>query len=201
MISSHEVKFLYCSLSPCEVPPVLYSENGEPLCEIALVGRSNVGKSSLINHLLQHKIAYTSNKPGKTQTINFISAPPFCLVDLPGYGFAKVSKTLQGQWDKMLRSYFLRSSLRAVLLLIDSRRDCSEADFTFINFIHQLNIPLMMVFTKWDKLTTLEQKKKQSQITDYYQQFSSYPIVTYSIKNAQTRKYLLSSLANFKRNF
>lgn len=199
MISSQEVKFLYCSLSPDEIPPILYSEHGEPLCEIALVGRSNVGKSSLINHLLQQKIAYISNKPGKTQTINFISAPPFCFVDLPGYGFAKVSKTLQGQWDKVLRSYFLRTSLRAVLLLIDSRRDCTEADFAFIDFVRQLNVPLMMIFTKWDKLTTSEQKKKQSQITDHYQQFSSYPIVTYSIKNAQTRKYLLSSLAYFKR--
>lgn len=199
MISSQEIKFLYSSLSPDEIPPILYSEDGQPLCEIALVGRSNVGKSSLINHILQQKVAYISNKPGKTQTINFISAPPFCFVDLPGYGFSKVSKTLKGQWDIVLRSYFLRNSLRAVLLLIDSRRDFTQTDCTFIDFVRQLNLPLMIIFTKWDKLTDSEQKRKQSQIRDHYQQFASYPIITYSIKNAQVRKYLLSSLAHFKR--
>lgn len=199
MISSQKATFLYSSLSPDEIPPVLYSEHGQPLCEIALVGRSNVGKSSLINHLLQQKIAYISNKPGKTQTINFISSPPFCFVDLPGYGFAKVSKSLQGQWDAVLRSYFSRNSLRAVLLLVDSRRGCMDADLLFIQFLQQINVPLLMIFTKWDKLTASEQKTKQDQIRDYYQQFSSYPIITYSIKNAQTRKHLLSSLAHFIR--
>lgn len=199
MISSQEIKFLYSSLSPDEIPPILYSEDGQPLAEIALVGRSNVGKSALINHILQQKVAYISNKPGKTQTINFISAPPFCFVDLPGYGFAKVSKTLKVQWDQVLRSYFLRNSLRAVLLLIDSRRDFTETDFTFINFVRQLNLPLMIIFTKWDKLTASEQKRKQDQIRDHYQQFASYPIITYSIKNTQARKYLISSLAHFTR--
>lgn len=199
MISSQEIKFLYSSLSPDEIPPILYSEDGQPLSEIALVGRSNVGKSALINHILQQKVAYISNKPGKTQTINFISAPPFCFVDLPGYGFAKVSKTLRVQWDLVLRSYFLRNSLRVVLLLIDSRRDCTETDFTFIDFVQQLNLPLMIIFTKWDKLTAFEQKRKRDQIRDHYQQFSSYPIIPYSIKNTQARKYLISSLARFKR--
>lgn len=199
MIASQQVKFLYSSLSPDEIPPILYSDDGQPLSEIALVGRSNVGKSSLINHLLQQKIAYISNKPGKTQTINLISAPPFCFVDLPGYGFAKVSKAVKTQWDLTLRTYFLRDSLRAALLLIDSRRDFTPTDLAFINFTEQLNLPLLIVFTKWDKLTAPEQGRKQHQIRDHYQQFSSYPIITYSIKNAQTRKHLLSSLGSFIR--
>ncbi len=199
MIASHPVKFLYSSLSPEEIPPILYSEDGQPLSEIALVGRSNVGKSSLINHLLQQKIAYISNKPGKTQTINLISAPPFCFVDLPGYGFAKVSKEVKAQWDLTLRTYFLRDSLRAALLLIDSRRGCTATDLTFIRFTEQLNLPLLIVFTKWDKLTASEQRQKRHQISDHYQQFSSYPIITYSIKNAQTRKHLLSTLESFIR--
>lgn len=186
-------------MSPEEIAPILYSEDGQPLSEIALVGRSNVGKSSLINHLLQQKIAYISNKPGKTQTINLISAPPFCFVDLPGYGFAKVSKAVKTQWDLSLRSYFLRESLRAALLLVDSRRGCTTTDLAFIDFTEQLNLPLVIVFTKWDKLTNAEQKRKRQQISDHYQQFSSYPIITYSIKNAQARKHLLSSLESFIR--
>lgn len=199
LIASQQIKFLYSSLSPEEISPVLYSEDGQPLSEIALVGRSNVGKSSLINHLLQQKIAYISNKPGKTQTINLISAPPFCFVDLPGYGFAKVSKAVKTKWDLSLRSYFLRESLRAALLLVDSRRGCTETDLAFIHFTEQLNLPLVIVFTKWDKLTTPEQNRKRQQISDHYQQFSSYPIITYSIKNAQARKHLLSSLQSFIR--
>lgn len=199
LIVSQQIKFLYSSLSPEEIPPILYSENGQPLSEIALVGRSNVGKSSLINHLLQQKIAYISNKPGKTQTINLISAPPLCFVDLPGYGFAKVSKVVKRQWNSTLKAYFLRDSLRAALLLIDSRRTCTATDLAFIHFTEQLNLPVVLVFTKWDKLTVPEQERKRQQISNHYQQFSSYPIITYSIKNTQARKHLLSSLEAFIR--
>lgn len=199
LISFQEITFLYSSLSPDDIPSILYSRDGQPLSEIALVGKSNVGKSALVNHILQQKITYISNKPGKTRTINFISAPPFCFVDLPGYGFAKVPKTLKIQWDQVLRSYFLRNSLQAVLLLIDSRRDFTGTDFTFIHFVQQLNLPLMIIFTKWDKLSASEQRAKQHQISDHYQQFSSYPIITYSIKNNQTRKHLISILSNFKK--
>lgn len=124
--------------------------------EYAFIGRSNVGKSSLINMLAGNKkLAKISTKPGKTQLINhFLIDKLWYLVDLPGYGWAKVSKTERVKWEKMTRSYFLnRENLQCVFALIDSRLDPQNIDIDFINWLGKNGIPCVIVFTKTDKIT------------------------------------------------
>ena len=128
-------------------------QNGMP--ELAFIGRSNVGKSSLINMLFdQQKLAKTSSTPGKTQTINhFLIDEAWYLVDLPGYGYAKVSKKLRDNWGEMIRQYLKkRETLYCVFVLIDSRVPPQKIDIEFINWLGENDIPLSIVFTKADKL-------------------------------------------------
>ena len=123
--------------------------------EYAFIGRSNVGKSSLINMLCNHKgLAKTSSTPGKTLLINhFIINKEWYLVDLPGYGFAKRSKSVQQQIDQMIRGYILqREQLTNVFVLIDIRHDPIAIDVDFINWLGMSGIPFSIVFTKGDKL-------------------------------------------------
>ena len=127
--------------------------------EYAFVGRSNVGKSSLINMLVNHKgLAKTSAKPGKTQLINhFIVNEKWYLVDLPGYGYAKVSKNQREKWQKIISNYLLkRTSLTLVFVLLDSRLDPQKIDLEFINWCGENQVPFAMVFTKIDKLSSAE---------------------------------------------
>lgn len=122
--------------------------------EYAFIGRSNVGKSSLINLLTNHgKLAKVSSKPGKTKLINhFLIDDEWYLVDLPGYGWAKVSKTEQAKWKKMIDRYFKeRSNLTCVFVLIDSRLDPQRIDLEFINMLGLAGIPIALIFTKVDK--------------------------------------------------
>ncbi|NNC94886.1 MAG: YihA family ribosome biogenesis GTP-binding protein [Chitinophagales bacterium] len=123
--------------------------------EFAFIGRSNVGKSSLINMLLdKKKLAKTSNTPGKTQTMNYFDVnEQWYLVDLPGYGYAKVSKTARVKWEKMIRNYLFRSKqLIYVFQLIDIRVPPQSADIEFINWMGESRIPFIIVFTKADKI-------------------------------------------------
>jgi len=127
------------------------------LTEVAIVGRSNVGKSSTINCLVNHKgLAKVGKTPGKTQTINFFhvqtNGSPFMLVDLPGYGFAKVPDRVQQQWAPLIETYFnTRDNLRGVIMLVDSRR-VQDSDRDMLAWISQLHIPMMLVATKADKV-------------------------------------------------
>lgn len=124
------------------------------LPEYAFIGRSNVGKSSLINMLVNNKsLAKTSSKPGKTQTINhFIINKNWYLVDLPGYGFAKISKTIREKWHKMISDYLLfRENLQLVFVLVDSRLEPQQIDVDFINNLGESGIPFAIIFTKTDK--------------------------------------------------
>ena len=126
--------------------------DGRP--EYAFIGRSNVGKSSLINMLTGIKgLAKTSGRPGKTQLINhFLVNDEWYLVDLPGYGYAKTSKSSREKWDKMMRDYFLhREALVNVYVLVDSRVEPQRLDLEFIAFLGTNGIPLTVVFTKTDK--------------------------------------------------
>ncbi len=131
--------------------------------EYAFIGRSNVGKSSLINMLCNHKnLAKTSSTPGKTLLINhFIINKEWYLVDLPGYGFAKRSKTVQNKLEQMITSYILqRKQLVNVFVLIDIRHGFQAIDREFIDWLGRSSIPFSIIFTKADKLSA--QKAKQS---------------------------------------
>lgn len=130
--------------------------------EFAFVGRSNVGKSSLINTLCGRKeLAHTSSTPGKTQLINhFMVNNEWYLVDLPGYGYAKVSKTQRKKFERMIADYtLLRTNLMTVFVLVDSRLEPQDADLEFIEFLGVSGIPLAIIFTKMDKLNQSETAK------------------------------------------
>jgi GTP-binding protein len=124
--------------------------------EFAFIGRSNVGKSSLLNMLTNNRnLAKTSNKPGKTQTINhFIINATWYLVDLPGYGYASVSKEKRAGFGKIIEQYVLqRENLNCLFILLDARLEPQKIDLEFIQWTGEKEIPLCLVFTKADKLT------------------------------------------------
>lgn len=130
--------------------------------EFAFIGRSNVGKSSLINMLCKHKsLAKTSATPGKTLLINhFIINNEWYLVDLPGYGFAKRSKTVQKKLDQMITSYILqREQLVNTFVLVDIRHDPMKIDIDFINWLGESSVPFSIIFTKADKLGPVRAKQ------------------------------------------
>lgn len=125
------------------------------LSEIAMAGRSNVGKSSFINTLLNRKnLARTSSKPGKTQTLNFyLINDSFRFVDVPGYGYAKVSKKEREAWGVMMEEYFAeRDNLKAAALIVDIRHDPTEDDKLMYNFLKHYNLPVIVIATKLDKI-------------------------------------------------
>ncbi len=131
-----------------------YPADGLP--EIALAGRSNVGKSSLINTLINRKnLARTSGRPGKTQTINFYRVnDAFNLVDLPGYGFAKVSKSVKDKWADFIEEYFQnRPNLQGIIQLIDLRHPPTADDQMMFDWLKHLGIPFILVATKADKIS------------------------------------------------
>ncbi len=130
--------------------------------EYAFIGRSNVGKSSLINMLCNHKtLAKTSSTPGKTQLINhFEINGSWYLVDLPGYGYAKVSKKERGKWHKIISDYVLkRENLYCLFVLIDARIEPQKIDLEFMEWLGVSEVPFAMVFTKTDKLKANELAK------------------------------------------
>ena len=130
--------------------------------EYAFIGRSNVGKSSLINALTNHKkLAKTSGKPGKTQLINhFKINDKWYLVDLPGYGYASVSKTMRAEFQAFLRDYLIkRENLLCTFVLLDSRLEPQKVDVEFMTWMGEYGIPFVMVFTKTDKLNQTKLRK------------------------------------------
>ena len=136
------------------------------LPEVAFVGRSNVGKSSLINSLLNRKIAKTSSSPGKTRTINFYNIDSqIHLVDLPGYGYAKAPKFEVAKWGKMIEKYLLnRSQLKAIILLLDIRHPPTENDHLMYNWLLHYNYEIVTIATKSDKVKRSQIKKHTKQI-------------------------------------
>ena len=137
------------------------------LPEFAFAGRSNVGKSSLINKLVNRKaLARTSSQPGKTQTINFfLLNGEFYFVDLPGYGYAKVSKELQAKWGKMIERYLTRSrQLRLIFLLVDIRHEPSAGDKQMYEWVKSNEIPAVIIATKADKINRSQLNKQLAMI-------------------------------------
>lgn len=147
------------------VSPAQYPNEGFP--EIALSGRSNVGKSSLINTLINRKgLARTSSQPGKTQTLNFYNIESeLYFVDVPGYGYAKVSKKDREKWGQMIERYFSdRPVLRGVISLVDGRHEPTELDCQMIDFLHYYDLPILVCATKMDKIPRGKWNRTESQI-------------------------------------
>lgn len=126
--------------------------------EYAFIGRSNVGKSSLINMLCQHNVAKVSGTPGKTQLINhFLINDEWHLVDLPGYGYAKVSKSVKEKFQSIITDYVLgREQLTSMFVLVDCRHEPQKIDMEFMSFLGENEIPFSIIFTKADKLRPSE---------------------------------------------
>jgi GTP-binding protein len=137
------------------------------LPEIAFAGRSNVGKSSLLNRLVRRKkFARVSNTPGRTREVNFFKVNgSFLLVDLPGYGYARVSKERHAEWRPLIESY-LRSTnqLRGVVQLLDSRHDPTADDSQMLEYLGEIGVPTIIVLTKIDKLASKERQQRRAHI-------------------------------------
>ncbi len=185
-----KAKFLLSTAKPEQFPDL-------ELPEIAVVGRSNVGKSSLLNHLTQSsKLAHVSSKPGKTQLINFFEVDEgLTLVDLPGYGFAKISKSVRDAWGRLIQAYLEgRKGLSLVLLLIDLRHPPTKDDLLFASWAIHFKKPLLIVFTKSDKLKPgVIQKHTHQNLTLLAEEIGDTPVpyVVYSIKDPKARKNLI----------
>lgn len=169
----------------------------DELIEIAFIGRSNVGKSSLINMLTNNKnLAKTSSSPGKTQKINhFIINNQWYLVDLPGYGYAKVSKSMRERFSSMISSYiFKRENLVCLFVLIDSRISAQKIDIDYMYWLGSNGVPFCIVFTKADKIGI---NKVQENIEEYKKVLSETwenlpPIIITSANDARGKEELLN---------
>ncbi|HBG09209.1 MAG: ribosome biogenesis GTP-binding protein YihA/YsxC [Limnochordia bacterium] len=141
------------------------------LREIALVGRSNVGKSSLINALVnRRKFARTSGQPGRTQTINFYRVDRLCLVDLPGYGFAKVPAAVRSAWRPMIEGYLTgRPNLVGVLHLVDARHEPTKDDQVMSIWLREMDMPSVLIATKADKISRSRYQKHVKMIREALQ--------------------------------
>ena len=167
--------------------------------ELAFVGRSNVGKSSLINSLLNRKkLVKTSQTPGKTQEINFFKINSnFIFADLPGYGFAKVPKVVQKRWKKMIEDYLLkRGTLLAVIFIIDMRRNPSPLDLDLKTWLETHGIEYLLVATKVDKLSQSEAKNQVNKLNVAYFNEGKDKLLVYSSKSGRGRKELWQKINN-----
>jgi GTP-binding protein len=171
--------------------------SGKRLPEFAFIGRSNVGKSSLINNLCrQGKLAHTSSTPGKTQLINhFLINERWYLVDLPGYGYAKISKSARSELDKMIRSYINDSrELVTLFVLLDSRHEIQKVDLKFIIELGEAGVPFAIIFTKSDKLgvNALESqiRKNCDFLLEYWEELP--PVFVSSSENGNGRDEILN---------
>ncbi len=172
--------FVISATQPGNYPP-------ENLPEIAFAGRSNVGKSTLINKLVNRKhLVKTSSTPGRTQLLNFFNInDAFVFVDLPGYGYAKVPDRVKKDWGKMIETFLsTRLTLKGVVLILDIRRNPGEEENNFISWLHQQGIPTVLILTKADKLSKTKQKK-QIQIIEKALSVNPEELICFSAKTRQ----------------
>lgn len=169
------------------------------LPEIAFAGRSNVGKSSLLNSILYRKqLVKVSARPGKTQGLNFFLVGERChFVDLPGYGFAKVAKSMRQQWGDLISGYLQqRQQLNGVVVIIDIRHEAKQSDADLIQWLAAEEIPFCVVYTKADKLSG-NARARQTRLLDVGHGLSPAQRLVYSAKTHQGREALLKKVGDF----
>jgi GTP-binding protein len=166
------------------------------LPEVAFAGRSNVGKSSLLNALVRRKsFARVSRTPGRTREINFFRINNnFVLVDLPGYGYARISKAKKAEWRPMIESYLRRTTqLRGIVLLLDIRREPSEDDRAMLDFLAELGVPTIVALTKSDKLTKSDARETVAKISRVLQ-LEPDQVIQFSAHSGEGRVELLEAI-------
>jgi len=179
-----DISFLKSAFQESHYPP-------PDMPEVAFAGRSNVGKSSLINVLVNRKkMARTSSRPGRTQAINFFPAENrLYLVDLPGYGFARVPLEVKRSWGRMVETYLRkRSNLKAVVVILDIRRDLTRGDMDLLNWLNQYGINSILVITKADKLSRNKRMARAKSISEELEKISSDRPIIFSAKTRNGRE-------------
>jgi GTP-binding protein len=168
-----------------------------PLPEVAFAGRSNVGKSSLLNSLVRRKsFARVSRTPGRTREINFFRINNgFVLVDLPGYGYARVSKEKKAEWRPMIESYLRRTTqLRGIVLLLDIRREPSDDDRAMLDFLAEVEVPTIVALTKTDKLSKAGARERAGEISRVLA-LETDQVIPFSAQTGEGRVELLEAIA------
>ncbi|MFH1036089.1 MAG: ribosome biogenesis GTP-binding protein YihA/YsxC [Pseudomonadota bacterium] len=183
-LNPHDAQFLTAAVRPSSYPPP-----GPP--EVAFAGRSNVGKSSLINTLLRRKkLVRVSSRPGCTQQINFFSlgGDQARLVDLPGYGFAKVPLSVKAGWRRMIESYLTgRPTLKGVVVILDIRREPSAEDLMLLEWLKSLDLAVVLALTKADKLSRNQAAGRLAKLRPVLSPFDQRPVL-FSALNGQGRE-------------
>jgi len=189
--------FVLSAKEPAHYPPAL-------LPEVAFAGRSNVGKSSLINALLMRRgLARTSNTPGRTQEINFFSVNDrIGFVDLPGYGYAKVPEKIRRQWGPMIEAYLRdRRTLQLVVVILDVRREPSEEDLQLIDWLSFYRRRCLIVLTKIDKLNRGERAERLRRIEEALRRFPGMETLVFSAKTGEGKDPLWREITKAVADF
>lgn len=187
---SREASFIKSAFQPEQFPPP-----DRP--EVAFAGRSNVGKSSLINRLVERRnLARISSRPGRTRSINFFSVQDsFYLADLPGYGYAAVSQKIRQSWKRLVEAYLTsRPNLKAVVVIIDIRRGPGDADLELLNWLRAWKIRTIIVLTKADKVSRGKAKQRVDLISQQLAQAGLDHPLTFSAKTGQGKGELWSRI-------
>lgn len=188
-------KFIKTALKPKDYPRLIGGK-GQEMPEIAVAGRSNVGKSTLLNHLFQRKgLVKTSSKPGKTQALNYFTVDDeLALVDLPGYGYANVPQSVRRKWGPMVQTYLNeRELLNIVLFLFDIRRMPNADDFQMMEWLLQSEKAVILVITKVDKVSKNQRKAQTQKILEAFNVENLYHVHYSATKNVG-RKELISMI-------
>lgn len=187
------VELLISAVKAHQFPPA-------DLPEIALIGRSNVGKSSFINAMISRKnFARTSGQPGKTQTINFYQIDSkFRFVDLPGYGYARVSKSQRKFWAKMIEDYLSkRTNLDLIFILMDFRHPPSDLDKQMVNFLEDLDLPYAIILTKTDKVKSNQWQNHLNVFAHDLDLISSDALFPFSVQNASLQEDIWAIIEDY----
>lgn len=171
----NEVSFEFAAGTVSQLP-------ASDLPEIVFSGHSNVGKSSLINKLVQRKaLARVSAQPGKTATINFYRLKEFRLVDLPGYGYAKVSKAEKERWARLVEGYLsAERNIKLIVQIIDIRHKPTKDDYDMLSFLYNSNAPFVIALTKKDKLKKTAYEKRIDEVIDELQDYEGIQLIPFS---------------------
>ncbi len=171
--------------------------------EVIFSGRSNVGKSSLINKLVNRKaLARVSATPGKTATINFFDVDKFCLVDLPGYGYAKVSRSEKDRWAELMEGYFAQNrNFCLIVQIVDMRHKPTEDDLNMINFLYNSGFEFIIVMTKKDKLKKTAQKESLERMQDILAEYEGIKLYPFSALNGEGTEDIREAISDYVENY